>query len=78
MINLELRFDYPDGNTAAAILAATAPDNEGYVKSEIQDSTVVFRLEAGSAGTMKNTADDLLACIKTAEDAADLASNRRI
>jgi tRNA threonylcarbamoyladenosine modification (KEOPS) complex Pcc1 subunit len=72
MITLELRFEYDDRRTAETVLNAIVPDNAGYVRSELQGRTLVLNMEAETAGTMKNTADDLLACIKIAEEASGL------
>ena len=72
MITLELETTYPDSRMAEAVMNALDPDNKGYVSSELHGSTIVFRMEAGSAGTMRNTADDLLACIKVAEDSVGM------
>ena len=74
MISLELRVSYPDAVTAESVMRALDPDNQGYVLSELQGSQIVFRIEAGSAGTMRNTADDLMACIKVAEESVKLTS----
>lgn len=73
-LTLELGFEYPDVRSAESVFAAISPDNEGYVESEIQGNKLIFRIEAESAGTMKNTADDLLACIKIAEETSGLVS----
>ncbi len=48
---------------------ALGPDNEGYVETELRGDKLVFRTWSESAGTLRNTADDLMACIKTAEGA---------
>jgi len=72
MLSMELQIDYPDERTAQAVLAAVAPDNDGYVDSQIVGSTLVFRISSEKAGTMRNTADDLLACIKAAEESVSL------
>ena len=72
MLELELRIDYDGAETAKAVLGAIEPDNEGYVKSRIEGSTLFFTIKAKDAGSMRNTADDLLACIKIAEEASGL------
>ena len=72
MLELELKIDYDDADTAKAVLKATEPDNEGYVDSRIEGSTLFFTIKAEDAGSMRNTADDLLACIKIAEEASGL------
>ena len=74
MLSLELRFEYLDAGTAETIMKALAPDNEGYVESEIVGNRLVFRIESDNAGTMRNTADDLIACIKIAEETVGLGS----
>lgn len=68
MITLDLTLDYPDENTANAIVSALGPDNEGYVESSVQGNTIHFRIVSEKSGTVKNTADDLMACIKVAEE----------
>ncbi len=72
MIMLELRVDYPDRKTAEAVLASVSPDNGDYVKAELLQNTIIFHMEAESAGSLRNTADDLLACIKAAEESSGL------
>ena len=74
MIHLELEATYPDMGVAEAVMNALDPDNKDYVTSELQGSTIIFRMEAQSAGTMRNTADDLMACIKVAEESVGMAS----
>lgn len=76
MMSLELEVTYPDAASARAVMDALGPDNKGYVASEQHDSTIVFRMEAESAGTMRNTADDLLACLKVAEESVGLVTER--
>jgi len=74
LLHLELRFPYDDERTAKAVHAAVSPENGGYVKSRLEGSTIIYEMEADNAGTLRNTADDLLACIKAAEDSAGLVS----
>lgn len=72
MPSLELTIEYDDPETARNILSALEPDNGTHVTSEIDGSTVIFRMEADNAGTLRNTADDLMACVKIAEEASGL------
>lgn len=76
MLYLELKAEYPDPETAQRILNALGPDNDGYVETEVAGSVIVFRMKAEKSGTLRNTADDLMACIKIAEEAVGLASER--
>ncbi|MDR0335174.1 MAG: hypothetical protein LBH69_04745 [Methanomassiliicoccaceae archaeon] len=73
MISLELRMEYQDARTAETVLKALEPDNIGHVSSDIRDSEIVFKITAENAGTLRNAADDLLACVKIAEEALGLS-----
>ena len=61
MISLSLEIEYPDETTAKAVMDSLGPDNIGYVESELRGSKLVFTLSSESAGTLRNTADDLMA-----------------
>ncbi|MBO6084324.1 MAG: hypothetical protein J6U12_02125 [Candidatus Methanomethylophilaceae archaeon] len=74
MLSLELRFEYPDAKTAETVMQSLDPDNGGYVESRLEGSILVFRMEAENAGSLRNTADDLLACIKIAEETIGIGS----
>ncbi|MDR2699044.1 MAG: hypothetical protein LBB30_05155 [Candidatus Methanoplasma sp.] len=74
MISLEIRIRYDDERTAKAIFDSISPDNEGYVSTELLGDQLLMRISADNAGTMRNTADDLMACIKAAEEASGLVS----
>ncbi len=78
MISLEIRVEYPDERTAKAVLDALAPDNEGYVDSSLEGSAITFSMRSETAGTMRNTADDLMACLKTAEDSIGASATQLI
>jgi len=75
MLSLELVVDYPDSKTAEAVMKALDPDNGGYVKSVMSGNVITFSIEASNAGTMRNTADDLMACLKTAEEAIGITAS---
>lgn len=77
MLTLELEAGYPDEGTARAVLGALDPDNAGYVESELRGSKLIFRMSAESAGTLRSTADDLMACLKTAEESCGVANRRQ-
>ena len=72
-VTLELKIKYPDGRTAETVLRSLEPDNIGYVASKIKGSELIFSIKADNAGTLRNAADDLLACIKIAEEALGLS-----
>ncbi|MDN5357571.1 MAG: KEOPS complex subunit Pcc1 [Candidatus Methanomethylophilaceae archaeon] len=72
MNTLDLRAEYGSPEMAAAIAAALDPDNGTYVDMEVLGNVINFKMEASSAGSLRNTADDLLACLKIAEEASGL------
>ena len=72
MISLDLEIDYPDEAMARSVMAAVLPENQGYVETSVEGCKLILRMSAEKAGTLRNTADDLLACIKAAEDAIGL------
>ena len=76
MITLDLEAEYPDAGTAEAVLAALGPDNAGYVEAEVRGCSILFRMGSESAGSLRSTADDLMACLKAAEDAVRAAGGR--
>ena len=77
MLTLELAVDYPDEATARAVMSSLDPDNTGYVEFELRGSKLIFHTSSESAGTLRSTADDLMACLKTAEEASGVAGSRR-
>lgn len=74
MITLDLSIRYDDEKTAKAVFDSVVPDNEGYVSTELKGNLLLMRLSSESAGTLRNAADDLMACIKAAEEASGLVS----
>ena len=74
MITLDLCIRYDDERTAKAVFDSVSPDNEGYVSTELRGNQLVMKISTDNAGTMRNTADDLMACIKAAEEASGLIS----
>lgn len=71
-MELEIDLTYEDSRTADTVYHALEPDNKGYVESALSEGTITFRIKANDAGSMKNSADDLLACMKIAEEASGL------
>ncbi len=68
MLSLELIFEYPDEKVAETVMKSLDPDNDGYVETVLEGNVLRFSMSADNAGTLRNTADDLLACIKIAEE----------
>lgn len=78
MLSLELRFEYPDAKVAVAVMKSLEPDNGGYVETVREDNVLRFLMEADNAGSLRNTADDLLACIKIAEETIGIGSSKKV
>ena len=72
-IRLELKAEYASEVTANAIFKALEPDNTGYVVSDIDGKVISFIIDADNAGTLRNAADDLLVCLRIAEEASGLS-----
>jgi tRNA threonylcarbamoyladenosine modification (KEOPS) complex Pcc1 subunit len=72
-VHLELRITYPSAQEADTVFRALVPDNTGHMESRMIGNELIFMISAPNAGTMKNTADDLLACVKIAEEASGLS-----
>jgi len=73
MITLELKMRYKDRRTAETVLKALEPDNIGHMESSVKGNEIRFMIKADAAGTLRNAADDLLACVKIAEEALGLS-----
>jgi len=72
MLDLELRTEYEDAKVAESIYRALEPDNDGYVESVLDGRSIIFKIMSEDAGSMRATADDLLACLKIAEEASGI------
>ena len=66
-VTLELKITYPSEDVAANIFRALEPDNTGYIDSKMDGKVLRFVISADNSGTLRNAADDLLACVKIAE-----------
>ena len=74
MITLEMRFEYPDPSTASAVMEAVGPENGGFVDASVENGVLTFRISGEQAASVRNTADDLLACVKSAEASLGISS----
>lgn len=72
MNSLDFTSEYESSEIAEAVAAALDPENEEYVEMEVRGKTIYFKMEAKSAGALRNTADDLLSCLKIAEEVSGL------
>ena len=73
MISLKLKITYPTARATETVFKALEPDNIDYVRSNMNGCELTFEITADNAGTLRNAADDLLACVKIAEEASGLS-----
>ena len=62
----------PEGRRAQTLSESLGPDNEGYVEGIREGEWLIFRMSAVDAGTLKQSADDLLSCLKVADEVSSL------
>lgn len=74
-VELSLSVEYADEREAAMVLAALGPDNEGYLTSSQQGRVIHFLIESSSVGTLRNSVDDLLACLRAAEETLSIGAD---
>ena len=68
-----IELDYEDERTAEAVLAAISPDNAPYAEAERVGTRVMVRSRSRTCPQMLHTTEDLLACIRVAEEAVQAA-----
>ncbi len=72
-VDCVIELDYEDEKMAEAVLAAISPDNAPYAEAERVGSRVIVRSRSRNCPQMLHTTEDLLACIKVAEEAVQAA-----
>jgi len=73
VIRLHLKITYQNERDAGTVLKALEPDNTGFIDSKIEGNELTFTITADNAGTLRNAADDLLACVKITEETLGLS-----
>ena len=64
----EIKFEYERGRDAKLVYESLEIDNENFLKSEINNSTLIYKIENNKLGTFLATADDLIASEIVAEN----------
>ena len=67
MFKAVLEFHLDDAQAAEKLLRSIEADNEGFVESELDGGTLICRVEAETAASLRHTLDDLLACADLAQ-----------
>ena len=60
-IHGEIIFNYESENAAKLVYDSLEIDNENFLKSEINNNTVIYRINSDKLGSFLATADDLIA-----------------
>jgi len=62
-----IEIEYPTREEAEKVARSISLDNVGYVDTEVVGSVLRLSAEAGSAPSMLHTVEDLMACLKVAD-----------
>ncbi|MCK4455979.1 MAG: hypothetical protein KAU99_06495 [Thermoplasmata archaeon] len=71
-----MRFTYNTKEEAESVLASVQTDNEDYVKTHLEGSSVVSEVSAGSIPSLLHTLDDYLSCLTVAEEIIEKRSRK--
>jgi hypothetical protein len=63
-----LSFTYRNKEEAEGVLAAVQTDNEEYVKTRLEGSSIMSEVSAKSIPSLMHTLDDYLSCLTVAEE----------
>ncbi len=66
-VRCSLRLEFSSEAEARKILDAVELDNQGYVLTKVEGSSVLADIEAASLNSLLHTLDDFLACTSVAE-----------
>lgn len=63
----ELRLGYTSADEAEKVHRSVEMDNQGYIRTRVEGSSIIARIEAESLKSLLHTLDDFLACAGVAE-----------
>jgi tRNA threonylcarbamoyladenosine modification (KEOPS) complex Pcc1 subunit len=63
----ELRLSFGSVADAEKVHKSVELDNQGYIESKVEGSSIVARIEADSLRSLLHTLDDFLACVGVAD-----------
>ncbi|MBI0584324.1 MAG: hypothetical protein ISF22_08875 [Methanomassiliicoccus sp.] len=67
-VDCEIVLEYDDEKEAIAVLEAISPDNAPYAVAERNGRKITVRSRSNTCPQMLHTLEDLLACVKVAEE----------
>jgi len=63
-----LIFQYPSKKQALCIQQSLAVDDEGFIKSKVENDQLHAHIDSDTISSLVHTLDDYLACIQVAEN----------
>ena len=72
-VDCEIVLEYDDERDAVAVMEAISPDNAPYAEAEREGRKVTVRSRSDTCPQMLHTMEDLLACVKVAEETVKAA-----
>lgn len=73
-ISAKIEFMYISPKYAEAAYKSLHPDNVGYIKSYVENESMICCIEGDSIGRLLATADDLIFCETMVEKIAELTN----
>ena len=67
-VDCRIVLSYPDERFAEMVLGAIEQDNGVHARSWVEGSNLILEASAQSESSMLHTLDDLLSCVKVAEE----------
>ncbi len=76
-IESKIIFKYKTDEEAEIALGSLKPDNMDFIKSYVEDNSLICKLESGSLRTTLATIDDILFCEMMSEKIIDFTKNKK-
>ncbi|MDW5563243.1 MAG: KEOPS complex subunit Pcc1 [Methanomassiliicoccus sp.] len=67
-VDCEIVLEYETERDAIAVMEAISPDNAPYAEAERDGMKVIIRSRSDTCPQMLHTMEDLLACVRVAEE----------
>ena len=67
-VEAELRLEFRSEEERRNVQSSLAPDNVGFIESEGDGSELVLRISSASIPSMIHTLDDLMRCLRIAQE----------
>ena len=64
---IEFEFEFETSDIANSVIMATEPENRGWVETNVQENILYAVIKAPNLGSLRETAEDFMACVSVAE-----------